>query len=133
MEPSRRNMRPELRTADEAGGICHGSNGRLKWHLTDGSYHSIMPFMNAIVTLDKAGRVVIPKTLRDELRLAPGDSLALETDGERMVLRPVRSASALRKEQGIWVFRGGIKLSAGDTDQLLDSLRQERDRKARGA
>ena len=110
-----------------------GSNDQLKWHLTNGFSQSIMPFMNAIVTLDKAGRVVIPKTLRDELQLAPGDSLALESDGERMMLRPVRSASALRKEQGIWVFRSGRKLSAGDTDQVLDGLRQERDRKARGA
>src|SRR5262249_24439846 len=105
----------------------------IKWHLTSGVSQSIMPFMNAIVTLDKAGRVVIPKTLRDELQLAPGDSLALESHGERMMLRPVRSASALRKEQGIWVFRSGRKLSAGDTDQVLDGLRQERDRKARGA
>jgi AbrB family looped-hinge helix DNA binding protein len=92
-----------------------------------------MPLMNTIVTLDKAGRVVIPKTLRDELRLAPGDTLALESDGERVTLRPVRSASALRKEQGIWVFRSGRKLSAEETDQLLENLRQERDRKARGS
>jgi len=89
--------------------------------------------MNTIVTLDKAGRVVIPKTLRDELRLAPGDTLALESDGERVTLRPVRSASALRKEQGIWVFRSGRKLSAEETDQVLENLRQERDRKARGS
>ena len=92
-----------------------------------------MPLMNTIVTLDKAGRVVIPKTLRDELRLAPGDTLALESDGERVTLRPVRSASALRKEQGIWVFRSGRKLSAEETDQVLENLRQERDRKARGS
>ena len=89
--------------------------------------------MNTIVTLDKAGRVVIPKTLRDELRLVPGDTLALESDGERVTLRPVRSASALRKEQGIWVFRSGRKLSAEETDQVLENLRQERDRKARGS
>jgi len=89
--------------------------------------------MNTIVTLDKAGRVVIPKALRDELRLAPGDTLALESDGERVTLRPVRSASALRKEQGIWVFRSGRKLSAEETDQVLENLRQERDRKARGS
>jgi AbrB family looped-hinge helix DNA binding protein len=92
-----------------------------------------MPLMNTIVTLDKAGRVVIPKTLRDELRLAPGDTLALESDGERVTLRPVRSASALRKEQGIWVFRSGRKLSAEETDQMLENLRQERDRKAGGS
>ena len=88
--------------------------------------------MNTTVTIDNAGRVVIPKTLRDELRLAPGDTLALESDGERVTLRPVRSTSALRKEQGIWVFRSGRKLTAGETDQVLENLRGERDQLNRG-
>jgi AbrB family looped-hinge helix DNA binding protein len=88
--------------------------------------------MNTTVTIDNAGRVVIPKTLRDELRLAPGDTLALESDGERVTLRPVRSTSALRKEQGIWVFRSGRKLTAGETDQVLENLRGERDQRNRG-
>jgi len=92
-----------------------------------------MPFMNAKVTLDKAGRVVIPKILRDELRLAPGDTLALESDGEGMTLRPVRSGSALRKERGVWVFRSGKKLAAAETNRALESLRQMRDRQARGS
>jgi len=87
--------------------------------------------MNTTVTLDKAGRVVIPKSLRDELRLAPGDSLTLESDGDNVMLRPVRSASALRREHGIWVFRGGRKLAADETDRALNTLRQERDRDLR--
>lgn len=78
------------------------------------------------VTLDKAGRVVIPKRLRDQLRLAPGDSLVLDSDGERVTLSPVRSASALRKEHGIWVFRSGTRISAAETDGALERLRQER-------
>ncbi|HWQ70619.1 MAG TPA: AbrB/MazE/SpoVT family DNA-binding domain-containing protein [Patescibacteria group bacterium] len=39
--------------------------------------------MKATVTIDKAGRVVLPKTLRDELHLAPGDTLNLKVEGER--------------------------------------------------
>jgi AbrB family looped-hinge helix DNA binding protein len=89
--------------------------------------------MKTTVTLDKAGRVVIPKNSRDELRLEPGDSLTLESDGDRVTLRPVRSASALRKEHGIWVFRGGRKLIAAETDLALESLRQERDTELRGS
>jgi AbrB family looped-hinge helix DNA binding protein len=87
--------------------------------------------MNTTVTLDKAGRVVIPKTLRDELRLAPGDTLTLEFDGDGAMLRPVRSASALRKEHGIWVFRSGRKLTAAETEGELGGLRQKRDRELR--
>jgi AbrB family looped-hinge helix DNA binding protein len=84
--------------------------------------------MNTTVTLDKAGRVVIPKSLRDELHLEPGDTLELESEGERVTLRPVRSQSPLRKEQGVWVFRGSKKLAAASTDSVLQQLRQERDR-----
>jgi AbrB family looped-hinge helix DNA binding protein len=89
--------------------------------------------MNTTVTLDRAGRVVIPKNLRDELRLAPGDSLTLESDGDRVTLRPIRSASALRKEHGIWVFRGGRKITAKETDRALEGVRQERDGELRGS
>ena len=92
-----------------------------------------MALMSAIVTLDKAGRVVIPKALRDELRLAPGDSLALESDGGLLMLRPVRSSSPLRKKRGIWVFHGDRKISAAETDRALESVRQERDRELRGS
>jgi AbrB family looped-hinge helix DNA binding protein len=92
-----------------------------------------MPFMNTTVTLDKAGRVVIPKSLRDELRLAPGDTLTLEFDGEGVMLRPVRSASALRREHGIWVFRSGRRITAAETDEELESLREKRVRELRGA
>ncbi len=89
--------------------------------------------MKSAVTLDKAGRVIIPKALRDELRLAPGDSLTLESDGDQVTLRPVRSQSPLRKKGGIWVFHGGRQISAAETDRALESVRQERDRELRGS
>lgn len=84
------------------------------------------------MTLDSAGRVVIPKMLRDELHLEPGDPLELESEGERLTLRPVRSASPLRKEHGVWVFRGSKKLSAASTDKALRDLRESHDRASRG-
>ena len=56
------------------------------------------------LTLDKSGRILLPKPLRDELNLAPGDTLEVETSGERITLHPVRSASPLQKERGVWVF-----------------------------
>jgi AbrB family looped-hinge helix DNA binding protein len=33
------------------------------------------------LTIDKAGRIVIPKSLREELGLEPGDSLEMEKVG----------------------------------------------------
>jgi AbrB family looped-hinge helix DNA binding protein len=63
--------------------------------------------MGIRLTIDRAGRVVIPKPLRRELRLEPGDALDMETAGEQITLRPVRGTGPLSKEQGVWVFRAG--------------------------
>jgi len=89
--------------------------------------------MNTTVTLDKAGRVVIPKTLRDELNLEPGDALTLESEGDSVTLRPVRSSTPLRKERGVWVFRTGKRLTASIADEVLREIRHQRDRHNRGS
>jgi len=35
------------------------------------------------ITIDKAGRIVVPKPLRDRLGMTPGTELVVEADGER--------------------------------------------------
>ena len=97
------------------------ANTIVEWHV-----------MNTTVTVDRAGRVVLPKTLRDELRLQAGDALQLESEGERVTLRPIRSKSPLRKERGIWVFYGGGTLSAGQATELLADVRERRNREILG-
>jgi AbrB family looped-hinge helix DNA binding protein len=83
--------------------------------------------MNTRLTIDKAGRVVIPKPLREELHLEPGDSLEMERAGEGITLRPVRGTGPLGKEQGVWVFHRGQPLPASATDEMLERMRLERD------
>jgi AbrB family looped-hinge helix DNA binding protein len=83
--------------------------------------------MNTRLTLDKAGRIVIPKLLRDELHLGPGDALELDFEGEAITLRPVRGTTPLTKERGVWVFRTGQPLSTATTDDMLHRIRDERD------
>jgi AbrB family looped-hinge helix DNA binding protein len=83
--------------------------------------------VNARLTIDKAGRVVIPKPLREKLHLVPGDSLEMESAGEQITLRPVRGTGPLTKEHGVWVFHSGQPLPATATDDMLDQIRQERD------
>lgn len=82
--------------------------------------------MDARITIDKAGRVVLPKPLREELHLAPGDTLELPSFGERITLRPVRPALPVAKEKGVWVFRTGEPLAARVTKDLLRDLRERR-------
>jgi AbrB family looped-hinge helix DNA binding protein len=83
--------------------------------------------MGVRLTIDKAGRVVIPKPMREELHLEPGDSLDLERAGEQITLRPVRGTGPLTKEHGVWVFHSGQPLSASATDEMLHQIREERD------
>lgn len=88
--------------------------------------------MRTEVTIDRAGRLVLPKTLRDELGLAPGDSLDLTVKGEEVTLRPRRGATPLQKERGIWVFRIGKPLRAADTAETLRQIRTRRHRQIAG-
>jgi AbrB family looped-hinge helix DNA binding protein len=86
-----------------------------------------VPCMNATLTLDEAGRVVIPQELRDALHLGAGDTLELETEGGRIILRPVHPTGAMAQEHGVWVFRTGKRLAASVADETLVRIRQERD------
>jgi AbrB family looped-hinge helix DNA binding protein len=83
--------------------------------------------MSIRLTIDKAGRVVIPKPLRKELHLEAGDSLEMDTAGEQITLRPVRGTGPLTREQGVWVFHSGHPLPASITDDILHQIREERD------
>lgn len=88
--------------------------------------------MTTTVTIDKAGRVVIPKGVRDELQIEPGDTLELESEGNRMTLRPLHAVSQLKKERGVWVFYGRSALSLADANELIRDVREERDRRNLG-
>jgi AbrB family looped-hinge helix DNA binding protein len=89
--------------------------------------HGIITFMTITLTLDKAGRVVLPKPVRDEMQLRAGDSLELESSEDRIVLRPRRGGVGLHQKQGIWVFGVGEPIPAGATDEVLRQIRRERE------
>jgi len=83
--------------------------------------------MNARITLDKAGRIVLPKPLRNELQLEPGDALEVECSGEEITLRPARGQAQLRKKHGVWVYSAGEALSSAAVEKTLRRVRQERE------
>jgi len=91
-----------------------------------------MANMNMKLTLDKTGRIVLPKPLRKELELAPGDMLEAETSGDQITLRPVRGNAPLHKKQGVWVYRAGELLSNAVVDETLRQVRRERDKENLG-
>lgn len=88
--------------------------------------------MTAKLRVDRAGRIVLPKPVRDKLQLAPGDELELETLGDQITLRPLRGTAQLRKELGVWVFYSGEPLSASTVEETVERIRRERDERNLG-
>ncbi len=80
--------------------------------------------MTTKISVDKAGRVVLPKTLREKLRLEAGDDLLVESEGDRITLRPLRQEAPLKKEHGIWVYQGAP--SNASIPDLIDAEREKR-------
>ena|SRR5713226_8906541 len=104
-------------------------NAIKRWSIP--CYDAIMSSKHT-VDIDKAGRIVLPKPLRDELQLEPGVSLEIESSGDELTLRPVRGQAPLRKKQGVWVFRSGDPLSPDQVEKTLRQVRDERHRQTVG-
>lgn len=83
-------------------------------------------------TIDRAGRVVLPKPLRDHLQLEPGDWLSLDSKEDEIVIRPLRGTVPLQKKRGIWTFGSGEPLSLEQVNQTVRQVRRERDLKNLG-
>ena len=86
-----------------------------------------MGVVTATLKIDKVGRIVLPKPVREKLQLAPGDRLEMESLDDRITLRPLRGTAQLRKKRGVWVFHSGKPLLAQTVQDTLDQVRRERD------
>jgi AbrB family looped-hinge helix DNA binding protein len=56
------------------------------------------------VPIDKAGRVVLPKHIREELAIKPGDRLIISIHGNAVTLRPANDESGFIKRGRALVF-----------------------------
>ena len=101
--------------------------------MLNGMHYGKIASMTTTLTLDRAGRLVLPKPVRDELQLAAGDSLELDSSEGQIVLRPVRGTASLRKKRGIWVMSTGKPLSAEVVNRTIQNIRDERERAIAGS
>jgi AbrB family looped-hinge helix DNA binding protein len=90
-------------------GICHGK----------------MVFMNATAEIDKAGRLVVPKKMRDALHLVPGTRLTLIQKGDAIMVQPEARPRGLYWKNGMPVYEFGKPLPRDHAD-WVDQTREER-------
>ena len=78
--------------------------------------------MNVIV--DKFGRLVLPKVIRDNLGLEAGSELKIEEAAEKIILTVVHHDShPLQMEEGVLVFTGR---AIGNIEEAITRVRDER-------
>jgi AbrB family looped-hinge helix DNA binding protein len=82
--------------------------------------------MSTIVEIDKAGRIVVPKKLRDALHLTPGTRLKVELNGDKLMLEPDFPEPRLEMIDGLWVMTGGPSLTAEDVNAMIGEQRERR-------
>jgi len=77
-------------------------------------------------TIDKAGRLVIPRALRNRIGLGGGGEVEIEVDGAALRIEPV-TGSELREENGLLVIPpSGVPIDDAMVRDLIDDDRYGR-------
>ena len=81
--------------------------------------------------IDKAGRVILPKPVRERLGLRADSDIEAQETAEGVTLRPIQPRPSMIKVDGLWVHTG--KAAHGfDAVQAIRDDREERMRKLAG-
>jgi AbrB family looped-hinge helix DNA binding protein len=77
--------------------------------------------------IDKAGRIVLPKAIRQQLGITPDSPLELVPSADGVLLRRVADKPMMRQIDGVWVHQGASTATAdADWSNIVDSSREER-------
>jgi AbrB family looped-hinge helix DNA binding protein len=83
------------------------------------------------LTIDGAGRVVIPKPLRDKLGLHAGSTLEVLETPEGVTLKPAGRKSSLERIGRLLVYTGEVP-AGFDVVKAIEEEREAQDRKNLG-
>jgi len=81
--------------------------------------------MSTTVEIDKTGRIVVPKSLRDALHLVPGTRLKIERSGDTLTLEQDFPEPRLEMIDGLWVMTGGPRVNI-DIPEVIRQGYEER-------
>lgn len=84
-----------------------------------------------LVPIDRAGRVVLPKIVREDLAIKPGDMLKVSIHGNEVTLSPKKGAAGfVRKGRALVFSSSGADLLKRETVEAI--LTNEREEQAIG-
>jgi AbrB family looped-hinge helix DNA binding protein len=75
--------------------------------------------------IDKAGRIVVPKPLRERLGFKPDTKLEAIEQPEGVLLKRVEQRPSMVKVDGLWVHQGSAEPGA-NWERILEDVREER-------
>jgi AbrB family looped-hinge helix DNA binding protein len=78
-----------------------------------------------MVRIDRAGRIVVPKPLRERLGFKPGAELEATERPEGMLLKRVAQRPSMAKVDGLWVHQGTPEPGA-NWERIFEDVRGER-------
>lgn len=74
-------------------------------------------------TLDKFGRIVIPKKVRDAFNLKAGTQIRIEKNEQTIILKPIHDKPNLILKDGVLVFSGS---PTGDLQKAFNKHHEDR-------
>ena len=92
------------------------------WHmaLSNGTTNS-----GTTLRIDKSGRIVVPKPLRERLGLMPDSELEVIEQAGGVLLRPMKQRPSMIQIDGLWVHQG-VAQPGANWDRVVQDVREER-------
>ena len=75
--------------------------------------------------IDKSGRIVVPKTLRERLGFKPDVDLEAIEQPDGVLLKRVEQRPSMIKVDGLWVHQG-IAEPGANWERIVEAVREER-------
>jgi AbrB family looped-hinge helix DNA binding protein len=75
--------------------------------------------------IDKSGRIVVPKALRERLGFRPDSELEAIEQPDGVLLKRVEERPSMIKVDGLWVHQGNMQQGA-NWERVLEEVREER-------
>jgi AbrB family looped-hinge helix DNA binding protein len=93
---------------------------------------AIIDGMTAVkLKIDKAGRIVVPKDLRDRLGMRAGTELEVGETADGLILKRAAVTPSMVLEDGIWVHQG-VAPKGFDWEKHIEESRDDRHREISG-